>query len=274
MSLDETNPSEAAPHVESDESTDPTAVKGATGVTAISPTVCRLVVGRRFASARKLAGLDQLGAAAQLGYQNSSQLSKIESGQSGAAVYIIQRAAIVYGVSMDYLTGLSDYPERDAATCEQLAIMRSLRQQIWDATQAKLKELVVAGENTVALMGHIGRQRNSIGDTWRELCSFERSFDVGLEGGFADVLPEESRHELVRRVRRHFAESLKGLKAALETSVGTAEHANRYLRRRQAVRAHEYLDDVEQGYPLLGVTQGGLLGALEALQTPEPEPTA
>jgi transcriptional regulator with XRE-family HTH domain len=237
--------------------------KKTSGIDAITAENVKPITARRFIAARKLSGLDQQQAAARLGYRNSSQLSKIESGQSGAAVYVIQRAAIAYGVSMEFLTGLSDYPERDAATGEQLAIMRSLRSQLWEATKETLSSLQIAGSDTAALMSHIDRMHVASGNAWSQMCRHEKLFDAALEAS-PDLkgLPEDVRYGLLRAIRKMFADALVGLKASMEVGIEHAESAHRYLKRRQSLRAHEYMDDVETNYPLLAAIEGGSGGAI------------
>lgn len=61
--------------------------------------------GQRFLAARLAAGLSQLDAARQLGYSNSTKLSKIETGghSSQIAIWVIRRASELYNVSCSYL---------------------------------------------------------------------------------------------------------------------------------------------------------------------------
>ncbi len=87
----------------------------------------RLTVGKRLFSARNLARMSQVDAARELGYQNSSALSKIEAGRLQWPQWLIPEASQLYGVSCDYIYGLSEYPERDPSAVEHAAVVRSVR---------------------------------------------------------------------------------------------------------------------------------------------------
>ena len=72
-------------------------------------------IGLRLREARLAAGFNQLNAAKHLGYANSSKLAKIERGlhSSQIPVWMLKRAAGVYGVSVDYLLCTSDRMQGD-----------------------------------------------------------------------------------------------------------------------------------------------------------------
>ena len=63
------------------------------------------MIGLRMKHARELVNMTQEYAAEKLGYANSSKLSKIENASDTDNVpnYIIERAATLYDVSVDYL---------------------------------------------------------------------------------------------------------------------------------------------------------------------------
>lgn len=68
------------------------------------------VIGNRLREARELCNLSQIEAARRLGYANSSGLAKLERATDVRSVplWVIQRAARIYDVSLDYLFGASD----------------------------------------------------------------------------------------------------------------------------------------------------------------------
>lgn len=68
------------------------------------------MIGLRMKHARELVNMTQEVAAERLGYANSSKLSKIENASDTDNVpnYIIERAATLYDVSVDYLYGRTD----------------------------------------------------------------------------------------------------------------------------------------------------------------------
>ncbi len=72
-------------------------------------------VGARLKEAREMVGLSQLVAAKNIGYSNSTKLSKIETGKHSSQIpmWVLKRAAQVYDVSLDYLLGVTESMERD-----------------------------------------------------------------------------------------------------------------------------------------------------------------
>lgn len=67
-------------------------------------------VGRRLRAAREINGWDVTEAARRLGYKNAGSLSRLETGKHVLSIplYMLARAAQVYGVTTDYLLGLTD----------------------------------------------------------------------------------------------------------------------------------------------------------------------
>lgn len=79
------------------------------------------IFGERMMLARELCGLTQIEAAKKLGYMNSSKLAKMEQASDTQSIpwWIIPEAAEFYGVSTDFLLGLSNEPNRDVPTVRQ-----------------------------------------------------------------------------------------------------------------------------------------------------------
>jgi transcriptional regulator with XRE-family HTH domain len=92
------------------------------------------IMRERLIEARQMNGMDQKEAAAALSYKNSSQLSKIESGDAPLPKALLRRASIAYGVSTDWLLGLSSEPERDPRMAAQMAVMRSVHASVSEHT--------------------------------------------------------------------------------------------------------------------------------------------
>lgn len=207
------------------------------GLRRIDRASAQRLTAIRFGAARKLAGYDHKQAAGALGYQDSSALLRIEAGTVGAPVHVIQRAAILYGVSMDYLTGLSDHPERDEAVIEQLAIMRCIRETMASAIMDGTARFKSKIGDAPALMAHVATLRDGIGNVFRLLCR---------EPDLLHKHPE--------------------LKRALDKAVDAADDANAYLRRREGVKANEWLEHVEREFPVLRLVEGGAAGMIEAVE--------
>lgn len=88
-------------------------------------------VGERLRLAREVNGWEVSEAARRLGFESPGSLSRLEHAKhvSGIPLYIIPRAAQVYGVSTDYLHGLTD----DLSLAPQLRMRRDVA--VWLANE-------------------------------------------------------------------------------------------------------------------------------------------
>ena len=77
-------------------------------------------------AARVVAGLNGIEAAERFGYANSTQLSQIESGARKVPSdwAFLRLASKIYGVSADFLLGLSPHIEFDSKVTQQHALLR------------------------------------------------------------------------------------------------------------------------------------------------------
>lgn len=123
------------------------------GSRAAGNAVLRKVLGRRFVSARELAGLGQTESALSIGWVNSTQLSLIERGDRLPPHEILRRAASLYGVSTDYLLGLSDEPERDVLAASRNGALRRMQGLLETNARAVTEALLYAvkGDTTTEL---------------------------------------------------------------------------------------------------------------------------
>jgi DNA-binding XRE family transcriptional regulator len=96
----------------------------------------REIKANRLLSAREMNGLDQLTAAKQIGYTKSTQLCLIECGKREAPDWMMRRASDVYSVSLDYLFGVSEEPERDPATAMLRHVNNAVRANMAAVTDA------------------------------------------------------------------------------------------------------------------------------------------
>lgn len=184
----------------------------------------RAIVPGRFISARKLSGLNQSEAAERMGFQNSSMLCKIESGAARAELYVITRAALVYAVSSDFLTGLSDFPEKDPATIEQIAVMRHVRKVVTDQAAATMRDMIKIAGDAAPLRAHVRTMARQAGELYREFCK--------------------------DKAAPTFATSV-------ETLIDSVEAAEQFLKRRDVLNNREYMTDLQQHleYPLLALIE-------------------
>lgn len=89
-------------------------------------------IGERFRTARHINGWGQTEASEMFGYRNSTQLSLIEDGKRMPPIDKIIKAHEIYGVSVDYLCGVSDEPERDPKLAERQAMVKQLQKMFAD----------------------------------------------------------------------------------------------------------------------------------------------
>lgn len=87
-------------------------------------------IRERLIMARVMNGMTAVEAAEKLGYRNSTQISQIEAGERKLPndYQFLLKMSQVYSVSVDFLLGISPYPERDAIASEHFAIMRGFEE--------------------------------------------------------------------------------------------------------------------------------------------------
>lgn len=105
--------------------------------------VLRKKIGKQFKIARELNGWTQEEAAERLDYANSTQLSLAEKGERMPPMAKIMLASKTFGVSIDFLMGVSDEPERDPKAAERNAVMRRVT-DIMEMTSQTIVTAVLA----------------------------------------------------------------------------------------------------------------------------------
>lgn len=93
------------------------------------------IVGKRFIEAREINGLSQTDAAKALGYKNSAQLSQWEQCKRPPPLHMVAHASKVYRVSVDFLLGVSDDPDRDPRSESRLMLLRSADEMLRGMSQ-------------------------------------------------------------------------------------------------------------------------------------------
>lgn len=103
------------------------------------------IIGARIKAARELCGFSQQKASSLLGYANSSKLAKVEGNSIDAVpLWLIPKAANVYGVSIDFLFGVSECWQRDPTAAQEQQIIKWLEkhyQQIQTAQSSAIQAL-------------------------------------------------------------------------------------------------------------------------------------
>lgn len=181
----------------------------------------------RLIAARQLNGLDQKEAAAKLDYKNSSQLSKVESGDAPLPKSLLRKAAVAYGVSTDWVLGLSNEPEREPLVAGTMGVMRALHEATRKQAERVAVEMLALANDQLPLEGHL---RRMLAASRRVIESFDRSF----------------------RGNEYFETEVRGgaaLTCAADDLMETSVEIERYLDRRDAV-AHARLDRIEIDYEL------------------------
>ncbi len=103
----------------------------------------RQVVAKQFVTAREINGWQQSEAAAMMGYKNSTQLSLIEQGKRLPPPHVMLQASTVYSVSMDFLYGQSDDPDRDTKSADRAALMRHMEDILKANAEAVSKAMIL-----------------------------------------------------------------------------------------------------------------------------------
>ena len=105
-------------------------------------------VGPRLQTARELAGVNQMELARLLNQENSTQPSLWEKGARTIPLNALVRASTVLGVSLDYLCGLCDEPERDHSAARRRAYLGAVRAQVDRLAEEVLGNLELASRLT------------------------------------------------------------------------------------------------------------------------------
>jgi hypothetical protein len=140
----------------------------------------------RLIVARNLNSLDQKEAAAKLGYKNSSQLSKVESGDAPLPKSLLRKASLAYGVSADWLLGLSNEPERDPQIAGQMAVMRAVHSAVMDHTQNVTAVMLHLASEQLPLESQLRTLLDSArraSQSFEKVCRLNTTFNDDIRGG-------------------------------------------------------------------------------------------
>lgn len=145
-------------------------------------------------------------ASEMLGYK-TPQISKMEKKTSKTSinhnyVHALSEAA---GVSLDFLYGYSDYPERDPQTVEQIAVYQTAKTFTENALSQFTQILMSSVE-----VNSLGWRFGKISDAWRELeVSFQKvkelnpEFDDEIRGGARLQKSVEVTSKVIKDAMRH-----------------------------------------------------------------------
>jgi transcriptional regulator with XRE-family HTH domain len=173
------------------------------------------VMRERLIVARSLNSLDQKEASAKLGYKNSSQLSKVESGDAPLPKSLLRKASLVYGVSTDWLLGLSNEPERDPRVAGQMAVMRAVNAAVLEHTQDVAAVMLRLAGDQLPLEDHLRRlldAANRAAESFEKVCRNNASFQDDIRGGAA-----------LQRSIDDLAETTLGIKQFLSRRAGLVQ---------------------------------------------------
>jgi transcriptional regulator with XRE-family HTH domain len=140
----------------------------------------------RLIVARNLNSLDQKEAAAKLGYKNSSQLSKVESGDAPLPKSLLRKASLAYGVSADWLLGLSNEPERDPQIAGQMAVMRAVNSAVMEHTQNVAAVMLRIASDQLPLEAQLRTLLDNARratQSFEKVCRLNSTFTDDIRGG-------------------------------------------------------------------------------------------
>lgn len=145
-------------------------------------------------------------AAEMLGYK-TPQISKMEKKTSKTSINhnYVHKLSEVAGVSLDYLYGYSDYPERDPQTVEQIAVYQTAKtfteNALFQFTQILMSSVEV---------NSLGWRFSHISDAWKEFeASFQKvkelnpEFDDEIRGGARLQKSVEITRKAIKDAMRH-----------------------------------------------------------------------
>ena len=105
----------------------------------------KLIIGRRICAAREINGLSQAELAQALGFENSSQVCLWEHGWRLPPLHFVSILSTALAVSVDWLLGLDEAPERDSATAARNAVVRRMTAMLESHAGAVADVLLAAG---------------------------------------------------------------------------------------------------------------------------------
>lgn len=171
---------------------------------ADSNSKLKLVVGKRFVDSRELNGYGQTQAALLMGWKNATQLSLIEQGKRMPPHQVLIIASTVFGVSIDFLLGLSDEPERDPKKAERDAAMRHVHNLIEFNARSMtgmLQQYLSTGTPSVSSARRLMTASRSLTDTVKRVQELNpKAFDEKLKGGAKLIAAKQSMDEVMDEV--------------------------------------------------------------------------
>jgi len=150
--------------------------------------VVRSTVGARFKQARELNGWNQREAAVRMGYENGTQLSLIEAGRRNTPLAVFCVASTVYGVSVDFLLGLSSEPERDPAAAERHAMLRQVEGMLREHAVQVLETITAhmnAAKRPITLARRVINASSAATEAFRRFASLNDEAWQDMPGGAA-----------------------------------------------------------------------------------------
>jgi transcriptional regulator with XRE-family HTH domain len=176
-----------------------------------SQEVLRATMARRFKNARTINGLGQTEAALKIGWKNATQLSIIEEGRPDAKgrpcpLWALKNASEVYGVSIDYLMGVSDEPERDPKAAERQAVMRSISGVLHATAETILTRVHVHmanGAPSVAMARRFITASDELVQAVTRMYELNRvAFDEDLRGANTVLTKADTLQRILMEVKR------------------------------------------------------------------------
>jgi transcriptional regulator with XRE-family HTH domain len=195
--------------------------------------VLRRVMAARLFAARNLAGFDQCDAALELGYTNSTQLSLAERGERLLPHGMLLSVGEMYGVSLDYLYGVSNDPDVDLHASARNAEVARIRRLLDENARAVAGVLLdaVRVEKTASLRET--RFLSAVADLCDGLDKFQAMnqdlFDEAKGGALLLRRGREAREaiqkvsDLLDRSDRRVELALKDARDAMATKTGPVD---------------------------------------------------
>lgn len=185
----------------------------------------RKVIGERILTARELNGYQQTEAARLFGYRTPAQLSQWEMARRTPPLKMLIRACGIYRVSMDYLTGISEDPDRDPVGAEKMLILKGAETALAEMAQ-KLADALIYQTNlhgpTVQMAIMFLSEGEKFMAAYRKFVTINRETFDELRGGNTLAVAADGLEGAILKARETLDRHRRIKDAALKGVIKTA----------------------------------------------------
>lgn len=183
-------------------------------------------VAHRMVESRELNGMSQTEAAEAFGYRNSTQLSQWEKGKRMPPILRLIQATSIYRVSLDYLLGLSDEPDRDPASAERRILLAAVEADLRSATQ-RLTDMLMfktkRGSPAISTAVLIVQEGETMVNAYKRFVALNPKYEDMRGGNTLKVAAESFEHNGLAHARSHIERFQRSTGEALNYALREGE---------------------------------------------------